>query len=68
MQKITASTKVCEVLNEHPELIDYLMELRLCRADTGPDNIMSWELSRAAAEEGLNLQSLLLELNKRIQE
>ena len=66
MQKITASTRVNEILNEYPELTDYLMELRLCRADIGPDGIMGWELSRAAAEEGLDLRSLLVELNNRI--
>ena len=66
MQKITASTKISEILNEYPELTDYLMELRLCRTDVGPDSILSWELSRAAADEGLDLGSLLVELNSRI--
>ena len=66
MQEITASTKINEILREHPELTDFLMELRLCRADAGPDSIMSWELSRAAEEEDLELRSLLDELNSRI--
>ncbi len=66
MQKITASTRINEILNEYPELTDYLMELRLCRGDIGPGSIMDWELSRAAAEEGLDLRSLLVDLNNRI--
>ena len=66
MQNISASTKIYEILREYPELTDYLMELELCRADAGPDSILSWELSRAAEEKGLELQSLLTELNSRI--
>jgi len=66
MQKITASTKINELLKEYPELTDYLMELELCRADAGPDSILSWELSRAAEDKGLELNSLLAELNSRI--
>ena len=66
MQQITASTKISEILSEYPELTDYLMELRLCRTDVGPDSILSWELSRAAEEEGLDLRSLLVDLNSRV--
>jgi len=66
MQEISASTIIGDILKEYPELTDYLMELRLCRADAGPDSIMSWELSRAAEEENLELRSLLAELNSRI--
>lgn len=66
MQVITASTKINEILKEYPELTDYLMELGLCRADVGPDSILSWELSRAAEEKDLELHSLLAELNSRI--
>ena len=66
MQNISASTKVNEILKEYPELTDYLMELGLCRADAGPDSILSWPLSRAAEDKNLDLQSLLDELNRRI--
>ncbi|KPJ90151.1 MAG: hypothetical protein AMJ53_14725 [Gammaproteobacteria bacterium SG8_11] len=66
MQHITASTKINEILKEYPELTDYLMELGLCRADAGPDSILSWELSRAAADKGLDITSLLTELNSKI--
>jgi len=66
MQEITASTKINELLKEYPELTDYLMELELCRADAGPDSILGWELSRAAEDKGLELNSLLAELNSRI--
>ena len=66
MQEISASTKVGEILKEYPELTDYLMDLRLCRADSGPDSILNWELSRAAEVEGLELGKLLTELNSRI--
>ena len=66
MQKILASTRINEILKEYPELTDYLMELRLCRADAGPDSIMSWEISRAAEEENLELRALLADLNSRI--
>ena len=66
MQKISASTKIGEILKEYPELTDYLMELRLCRADSGPDSILNWELSRAAEVEDLELRSLLADLNSRI--
>ncbi|UCE90221.1 MAG: hypothetical protein JSW10_05235 [Pseudomonadota bacterium] len=66
MQKITAATTISEILNEYPELTDYLMDLRLCRSDAGPDSILEWELSRAAAEQDLALQPLLEELNRRI--
>lgn len=66
MRNITAGTTISEILNEYPELTDYLMELRLCRSDAGPDSILEWELARAAAEQDLDLQPLLEELNKRI--
>ena len=66
MQSISASTKVNEILKEYPELTDYLMELGLCRADAGPDSILSWPLSRAAEDKGLNLDKLLTDLNSRI--
>lgn len=66
MQEILASSKINEILREYPELTDYLMELGLCRADAGPDSILSWDLSRAAEDKGLDLQTLLTELNRRI--
>ena len=66
MQNISASTKVNEILKEYPELTDHLMELGLCRADAGPDSILSWSLSQAAEEKGLDLETLLIDLNGRI--
>ena len=66
MRNITAATKISEILNAYPELTDYLMDLRLCRSDAGPDSILEWELARAAAEQDLALQPLLEELHKRI--
>ena len=65
MQGILASTKISGFLNEHPVLTDCLMELGLCRTrtDVGPENSMGWELSRAAAEKDLDLQTLLVEFN-----
>jgi len=63
MQEISTSTKISELLNEHPELTDCLMELGLCRTDVGPENSLGWELSRAAAEKDLDLQTLLVEFN-----
>ena len=66
MERISESTKISEILSLYPELTDYLMELDLCGCGYGPDNSLGWELSRAAKEKGLELQSLLRELLKRI--
>ena len=66
MKRISESIKICEILRFYPELTDYLMELDLCGCGYGPDNSLGWKLSRAAKEKGLELQSLLRELHKRI--
>ncbi len=66
MQEISASTRISEFLNEYPEPTGYLMELGPCRTDVGPESSLGWKLSRAAAEKGLDLLPLLVELNDRI--
>ncbi len=67
MRRITASTTVSEILNEHPELTDYLMEIGLCGCEFGPENTLGWELDQAAEDKGLELPALLNELNRRVQ-
>ncbi len=66
MKKIKESTRISDILNEHPELTDYLMETGLCGCDYGPDNILNRDIAQAAREKGLDQRTLLDELNRRI--
>ena len=68
MDRITEKTKVNEIIQAHPELIDYLMDIRLCRADAGPDSIMNWELSRAAQDVNMDVRLLVKDLNEKIRQ
>ncbi len=60
---ITPATRVNEILQDYPELTDRLMELGLCGCGYGPDHSLRWELRRAAAENNIDINALLDELN-----
>ncbi len=62
---IGPQTRVHEIMKLYPELTDYLMELGLCGC--GLDSSLFWTLERVAKEKGLDLESLLNELNSRIE-
>jgi hypothetical protein len=62
MEKITADTKVNEIMRMYPELTDMLMDLGLCGC--GHDSTLTWSVKRISQEKGIELNSLLKELNR----
>ena len=61
---IEASTKVGDILQDHPELTDWFMEMGLCGC--GTDSDLMWTLKRLAEEKSMDLAVLLDEINNRI--
>ncbi len=62
MEIITADTKVSEIMKMYPELTDLLMDLGLCGC--GHDSSLTWTVKRVSQEKGIELDSLLKELNR----
>ena len=65
-RKIEASIKVNEIMNLYPELTDFLLDIGLCGCDYGRESNLNWTIERVAKDKGIDLQELLIELNKRI--
>ena len=64
--KIYASTTASEIMNEYPELTDYLVDLGICGCNDGFESDLSWSLEKIAEEKNLNLKQLLENLNNRV--
>ena len=62
LEKITADTKVNEIMKMYPELTDLLMDPNLCGC--GHDSCLTWTVRRISQEKGIELTSLLKELNR----
>ncbi len=62
-EDINASTKLKEILKNFPELTDYLLDMGICGCG---DESLEWTVARAAAEKGLNLDTMLNELQRKI--
>ena len=65
-RKIEASIKVNEIMNLYPELTDFLLDIGLCGCDYGRESNLNCTIERVAKDKGIDLQELLIELNKRI--
>ncbi|MEE9523907.1 MAG: hypothetical protein V3V59_04045 [Thermodesulfovibrionales bacterium] len=65
-RKIETSIKVNEIMNLYPELTDFLLDIGLCGCDYGRESNLNWTIERVAKDKGIDLQELLIELNKRI--
>jgi len=63
---IYASTTASEIMNEYPELTDYLVDLGICGCNDGFESDLSWSLEKIAKEKNLNLKQLLDNLNNRV--
>jgi len=63
MNAIDRKTSVNRILQEHPELTDFMMDLGLCGC--GHDTSLLWTVERVAVEKGLNPDQLVEELRKR---
>ena len=62
LEKITAGTKVSEIMQWYPELTDLLMDLGLCGCEH--DSSLTWTVKQISQEKGIELDSLLKELNQ----
>jgi len=62
--EIDRSTTVGTIMRDYPELTDWFMELGLCGC--GNDSAMMWTLERMAKEKGLELDTLLDDIGKKI--
>lgn len=63
---IYASTTASVIMNEYPELTDYLVDLGICGCNDGFESDLSWSLEKIAEEKNLNLKQLLDNLNNRV--
>lgn len=63
MTEITRKTTVNLILQEHPDLTDFMMELGLCGC--GHDSSLRWTVERVASEKGLDPDQFVEELRKR---
>ena len=61
--KILPTTKVCDIFRMHPRAIDYLIELSICECQ-GMGTLAN-TVEREVKERGLDLETVLLELNRR---
>jgi hypothetical protein len=65
-RKIGASIKVNELMQLYPELTDFLMDIGLCGCDYGRESNLNWTIEQVAKDKDIDLQELLIELNKKI--
>lgn len=63
MDKISPTTKICDIYRMYPKAIDYLLELGMCECQ-GMATLTN-TLESEAKKRGLDLEEVLLELNKR---
>ena len=63
MDKISPTTKICDIYRMHPKAIDYLLELGICECQGMATLINTVESE--AKKRGLDLEKVILELNKR---
>lgn len=63
MSKIQGTTKICDIYRRHPRAIDYLLELGICECQ-GMATLAN-TVESEANKRGLDLEKVLLELNKR---
>jgi hypothetical protein len=61
--KIFGTTKICDIYRRHPRAIDYLIELGICECQ-GMATLAN-TVEREVKKRGLDLEEVLLELNKR---
>jgi hypothetical protein len=61
--KITGTTKICDIYRWHSRAIDYLIELGICECQ-GMGTLAN-TVEREVKERGLDLEKVLKELNKR---
>jgi hypothetical protein len=63
MDKISPTTKICDIYRMHPRAIDYLLELGMCECQ-GMATLTN-TVESEVKERGLDLEKVLEELNKR---
>ncbi|MBI4655001.1 MAG: hypothetical protein HY752_08450 [Nitrospirae bacterium] len=64
--EIKASTKVIDIIKNFPELTEYFLNLGICGCGYKFESDYYWNIEKVAKEKGLDLKSLLEELNIRI--
>ena len=66
IDEIKPSTVVIDIVEQFPELTDYLLDLGICGCGHKWESDYYWTVDRVAKEKGLDLNVLLEELNRRI--
>ncbi len=66
MSHIDASTKVKDVIEEFPELTDYFLDMGICGCGYKEESDYYWTIERVAKEKGMDLKTLLEDLNRKI--
>ena len=64
--KITAYTTASEIMLEHPELTDYLVELQICGCNDGHTSDLLWSVEKIAEAKEIRLAELLENINRRV--
>ncbi len=66
IEDIKASTMVKDIVENFPELTDFFLDLGICGCGYRWESDYYWTIERVAREKGLNLEALLEDLNKKI--
>ena len=66
IDEIKASTVVIDIVEQFPELTDYLLDLGICGCGHKRESDYYWTVEKVAKERGRDLGLLLKELNRRI--
>lgn len=65
-KKVKASTRVVDIIRDSPELADYFLELGICGCGYAWESNYYWTMDKVAKEKGIDLDSLLHEVNIRL--
>lgn len=66
--EITSKTKVYQIIKQFPELSVFFSDLGICGCGLPQESDYFWSLERVAKEKGIDLEALIKDIKKRIED